>query len=323
MRTPRIKAGKGQAGLYHCMSRVVGGAFLLGRREKEVFVRLMWRVADFLGIEVLDYAVMSNHYHQLVRVPAGVELSDPELLARLRAYYGPRSQEALEFEQAMERDAEAAGKLRAGYLKRMGDLSEFEKTLKQGFSLWYNKQRRRRGTLWMERFKSVLVEDTPEARTLLAAYIDLNPVRAELVQDPKDYRHCGYAAAMGGDPRCRRGILAVMGMQDWEQAAAAYRLLLMQRGHSQAAGKKGTVTRQALLLTLKHKGHLPRSELLRLRVRYFSDALVLGSELFVERVFAQYRSHFGEKRRSGARPIRALHDDSLRVLRDLRLNPVS
>ncbi len=88
MRTPRIKAGKGQAGLYHCMSRVVGGAFRLGRREKEVFVRLMWRVADFLGIEVLDYAVMSNHYHRLVRVPVVVEPSDPELLARLRAYYG-------------------------------------------------------------------------------------------------------------------------------------------------------------------------------------------------------------------------------------------
>ncbi len=87
MRTPRSKAGKGQAGLYHCMARGVGGDFLLGRREKEVFVRLMWRVADFLGIEVLAYAVMSNHYHQLVRVPAGVEPSAPELLARPRVYY--------------------------------------------------------------------------------------------------------------------------------------------------------------------------------------------------------------------------------------------
>ncbi len=84
MRTPRIKAGKGKAGLYHCRSRVVGGDFRLGRSEKEVFVRRMWRVADFLGIAVLDYAVISNHYHQLVRVPAGTEPSDSELLARLR-----------------------------------------------------------------------------------------------------------------------------------------------------------------------------------------------------------------------------------------------
>lgn len=72
---PRIKARRGDDGLYHCMSRIVGGDYLLGMREKEYFVRQMWRVADFLGIEVLDYVVMSNHYHQLVQVPGKVELS--------------------------------------------------------------------------------------------------------------------------------------------------------------------------------------------------------------------------------------------------------
>jgi hypothetical protein len=63
--------------------------------------------------------------------------------------------------------------------------------------------------------------------------------------------------------------------------------------------------------------------LLRLRVRYFSDGLVLGSELFVEEVFELHRSHFGEKRKSGARPIRGMPHQSLNVIRDLRLNPVS
>ena len=41
----------------------------------------------------------------------------------------------------------------------MHDLSEFMKTLKQRFSIWYNRNHDKRlGTLWTERFKSVLVE---------------------------------------------------------------------------------------------------------------------------------------------------------------------
>jgi len=65
------------------------------------------------------------------------------------------------------------------------------------------------------------------------------------------------------------------------------------------------------------------SDLLRLRIRYFSDGLVLGSECFVENIFQQYRSHFGHKRKSGARPIKELPTMSLKVLRDLRESVIS
>jgi len=222
----------------------------------------------------------------------------------------------------LNQGGEATDRLRAKYLRRMGNISEFQKHLKQGFTTWYNRQRKRRGTLWMERYKSLLVEDSPEVRQIIASYIDLNPVRAELIDDPKNYRHCGYAAALGGDERCRRGIMRVMGCDDWETAASQYRRLLMIRGNREVAGKKGAISRQLLLKTLEEKGHLPTSELLRLRIRYFSDGLVLGSELFVENVFQQYRSHFGEKRKSGARPIKGLHLSDLKVIRDLRSAPI-
>ena len=305
------------------MSRAVGGEFIFGPAEKEKFVGMMWKIADFLGIEVLDYVVMSNHYHQLVWVPGVVELSDRDLHCRLRSYYGVDSKEASIFEKALSMGGAALEIVRSGHLKRMGNISEFEKVLKQGFSVWYNKRNKRRGTLWMERFKSVLVEDSIDAREITAAYIDLNPVRAEMVEDPKNYRFCGYGAAMSGDGRCRLGIMRVVGIDDWENAAAVYRLKLVKRGHVQIAGKKGAIKRDLLLETLEQGGQMPQSELLRLRVRYFSDGLVLGSESFVEEIFEHYRGHFGEKRKSGARPIRALADSPLRVIRDLRLNPIS
>ena len=323
MRQARLKAEKGKDGLYHCMSRIVGGEFLLGEKEKEFFVRWMWRLSTFLQIEILDYVVMSNHYHQLVRVPGVIELSDEELLERLKGYYGEESLETMIFEEALQQGEEAVVPLRTQYLKRMGNISEFEKLLKQGFSSWYNRRHNRRGTLWMERFKSVLVEDGREVRGIMATYIDLNPVRAEMVEDPKNYRHCGYGAAMGGDERCRRGIMAVTGIGDWKKSSVAYRIYLMERGQIQAHGKKGSITRELRLETLQREGYLPLSELLRLRIRYFSDGLVLGSELFVEEVFELHRSRFGEKRKSGSRPIQGMPHQSLKVIRDLRLNPVS
>ena len=323
MRMPRIKARRGRDGLYHCMSRIVGGEFLLGEREKEMFVRMTWRVAAFLGIEVLDYVVMSNHYHQLIRVPGEIELSDEQLLERLKVYYGGESLEVLMFDEALAKGGARLELLKSRHLERMGSVSEFEKILKQSFSIWYNRRKRRRGTLWMERFKSVLVEDTLEARRIMATYIDLNPVRAEMVSDPRKYRFCGYAAALGGDKRCRSGIKEVMGISNWREASSAYRMLLMQRGNAKAHGKKGAVSRELLLEVYEKGGTLSQSELLRLKVRYFSDGLVLGSELFVEEVFEQYRSHFGDKRKSGSRPIRGLMNSSLRVIRELKVDPVA
>ncbi len=305
------------------MSNIVGGEFLLGEQEKAQFVQRMWHVADFLGVEILDYVVMSNHYHQLIYVPAEFELTDAELLERLRKYYGDFGLEYLRFRNALERKGRELRRLRKSHLKRMGKISEFQKTLKHGFSSWYNKRKKRRGTLWMERFKSVLAEDTYRASTTIALYIDLNPVRAQMVTDPANYRFCGYGAAMAGDKRCQRGIKRVLRMNSWKEASKKYRIMLMERGHLKVEGKAGSISRELLLETLEAEGQLPLSDLLMLRVRYLSDGLVLGSQDFVEKVFQQYRSHFGEKRKSGARPIKALPDSGLHVIRDLKKSVIS
>ena len=77
----------------------------------------------------------------------------------------------------------------------MGDLSAFVKTLKQRYSMSYNGRYARKGTLWEDRFKSVLVENAIDAKATVAAYIDLNPVRAGMVPASELYpwsSHCHY-----------------------------------------------------------------------------------------------------------------------------------
>ncbi len=79
----------------------------------------------------------------------------------------------------------------------MHSLSEYMKTLLHRFTCWFNREHHRTGTLWEQRFKSVIVESGVAVRTI-AAYIDLNPVRAGMVSDPADYRWSGYGEAVGG-----------------------------------------------------------------------------------------------------------------------------
>jgi len=114
----------------------------------------------------------------------------------------------------------------------------FMKEFKQRFSRWYNRRTERFGTLWAERFKSVLVEDSPRALRTVAAYIDLNPVRAGIVGDPKDYRFCGYAAALVGQRDLQREIMGVFSMPNWGQAAARYRESMFVQAGVALTGRK-------------------------------------------------------------------------------------
>lgn len=295
----------------------------MGNLEKEMYLSVMWRVAEFLSIDICDYCVMDTHAHKMIFAPGKVELTDEELLERLRKYKGEKNQEVRTFEKAMEFKGPMLDTLREKFMRRMGNISEFKKSHKQIFTRWYNERHKRIGTLWAERYKSLIAEDIKPVRLDLAAYIDLNPVRAEIVEDPKDYRFCGYAAAVAGDQRCQHGIMRVLGSDDWTSASAEYRLIIIQDGNKKRPGKRGSIGRELLLKTLQENGVLPNKDLLHLRIAYFTDGFALGTQPFVKKVFDRHRSHFGKKRKQAAFPLHGFGDSSLRVMRQLRKSPLS
>ena len=322
MRMARIKV-QGRGAVYHCISRIVGGQKLLGSLEKEKLRQMLWQQVAFSGVELITYCLMANHIHLLVRVPATGPLPDAQLLARAQAFYGEQSPYVQLLQKRWAAQGALPADLRAGLQERMGEVSVFMKELKQRFSRWYNAQHQRFGTLWAERFKSVLVEDAPGVMQTVAAYVDLNPVRAGLVEDPKDYRWSGYGEAVAGGLGAQEGLAGLTRSRDWAQAGRAYReVLLVSSGR---AGQAGKVAREpeAIRRALREEARLSAGEVLRLRVRYFSDGVVLGTRQYVNERFAEFRERFGPRRRSGARRLRGLEAlGDLATLRDLRVDAV-
>jgi REP element-mobilizing transposase RayT len=332
--------------IYHCISRVVDRRFAFGVEEKERFRTLMRMMENFTGCRVLSYCLMCNHIHILVEVPpmpvGGV--SDDVFLKRLSAIYGKSfvadvagQLEAARCEGGLEGgNPERVEEIKGRFTYRMHDLGEFMKGLLQRFTQWFNGRHKRTGTLWEQRFKSVIVESGTAARTM-AAYIDLNPVRAGIVEDPAEYRWSSYGEAVGGGAKgngkkARIGL--ILAIQDpeardridvaaWKDASRRYRRLLGMALERKPANSKSQTSRKSTVAdsmneaeALAAAGHGEATEdrhylpelnmvkMLRCRIRYFTDGAVIGSKEFVNEAFGSARDRFSDKRKDGARRMR-------------------
>ena len=347
----------GKPVLYHVISRVVDRRFVLGAEEKEKFRTLMRMQENFTGCRVLSYCLMDNHFHLLLEVPPMAEggISDEELLKRLAALYGEVFVAGVAQELEDARKAvytsdsgmdEAVMAIHKRFTYRMQDLGEFMKGLLQRFTQWFNRAHSRSGTLWEDRFKSVIVEDGTAARTM-AAYIDLNPVRAGMEKDPADYRWSSYGEAVGGGAKgngkkareglvrayfCDQGVGYEAGK--WQEVSRLYRRLMGLALGRKPGRAEFTQSSKGLGQTTKNTAELLESEdnetvlkdlrmakMLRCRIRYFTDGAVIGSKEFVNEAFASTRERFGPKRKDGARKLKgegAAANGALWSLRDLK-----
>lgn len=340
MRQPRLKAPQEwPVAYYHCVSRVVDQRRVFGSREKQMFVKLMRLYERVCQVRVITYCVMSNHFHVLVEIPQrpAAPPEEREILAHIHHCHGKTrawmvAEEVRQFRAAGAHDA--ARRVLDRWLSRMWDISHFMKTLKQRFTQWFNRIHGRRGTLWEERYRSVIVEGTAESLAMVAAYIDLNPVRAGIVRDPKAYLWSGYGAAVAGVGNAVRGIETIVRLL--EQKPPAGRRALARYRMTLSGVESARPTRIAPARNPSHPGHrlassaveriqrdraqLSRWKMLRCRVRYFTAGAVIGARAFVDAVFKAHRKRFGPSRRDGARPMKGANFGGLCALRDLR-NP--
>jgi hypothetical protein len=280
----------------------------------------------------------------------------------------------LEFWRTTKNEA-AIEQWRQQQVDRMFSLSEFMKAIQLRFSRWYNRRAGRKGALWEGRYTSVIVQSSEyssctvsaiasavekEERALrtMAAYIDLNPVRAGMVADPADYRWSGYAEAMAGKARARRGLVRIIGQMAWPRgkgsgfkvegsdgpqtaveakpwgreafpksvetrALVFYRAILGGQG-AERKRDDGTVVRRGLSekvrarLTTANERRLA-TEVLTRQVRHFTHGVIFGSRAMIDRWFESNRQIVqGRSRTERKRGAKSLGQPALRGLYTLR-----
>ncbi|WP_133511609.1 transposase [Candidatus Thiosymbion oneisti] len=199
---------------YHCVCRCVRRAFLCGEDQlsgmnfdhrRGWIVERIRQLAALFAIDVAAYAVMSNHYHIVVRIDRerALEWSIEEVLRRWTALFtGPLlvtrylSASRAEMSQAEIAEVEVLAEV---YRGRLHDLSWFMRTLNEHIARRANAEDGVKGRFWEGRFKSQALLDE---KALLAAmaYVDLNPVRAGLAETPETSDYTSIRERVGGLP---------------------------------------------------------------------------------------------------------------------------
>ncbi|NVK30768.1 MAG: transposase [Gammaproteobacteria bacterium] len=195
---------------YHVMARCVRRAFLCGYDEftgrsfdhrKDWIIEQLARLSHAFCIDILAYAIMSNHYHLVLRVNLA-ELSaqsnqqvverwlsvfagQPCHRAYLNGEMGDEQREAFEQQTVQE--------LR----KRLGEISWFMNKLNQCIALRANQEDQAKGHFFEARFNSqALLDDA--ALTACMAYVDLNPIRAGIAEQLADSHYTSIKQRLEG-----------------------------------------------------------------------------------------------------------------------------
>ena len=187
--------------IVHAVQRCVRRAFLAGVDKetgkdysfrKEWIRRRLESLASVFGVDVLTYAIMSNHVHVVLRNRPDVvaEWSNEEVSLRwLRVFPGRRLDEQLAEPTESDVQTLAKDKERITLIRsRMSDISWFMRALAEPIARLANQQDECTGRFWEGRFKAQRITD--QAGLLACAmYVDLNPVRAAMADSPEQAEH--------------------------------------------------------------------------------------------------------------------------------------
>ena len=283
--------------VYHVMSRTALDGFPLKDVEKDFMLDLIKKFASLYFTEVLGFCLMGNHFHLLVKLIPENQFSDEEIQKRFDSYYG---------------DNRDFADVQIPYLReKLSSLSEFMREIKVGFARYYNRRHNRRGYFWGDRFKSVIV-DKGETLVNCLAYIDLNPLRAGLVDRPEDYRwnSLGYHLQTENKDKF---LSTDFGLKEFNVKSAKerirrYRRYVYEAGAIRRSDKMQAKQIDAKVVAKERKKdfEISRISRFRYRTRYFTDSGIIGSKEFVAENYQRFQHLFHSKHEKKPKPIKGL-----------------
>ena len=263
-RMPRLLV-KGEPAIYHVMSRTALDGFVLQDMEKEYLLYLIKHLSTVYFSEILGFCIMDNHFHLVIRMLPGDQFSDREIAKRYQRYYTKK----------YKNHTIHPGQIPL-YREKWSCLSCLIKEIKQRFSCYYNKLHNRIGYFWGDRFKGVLVE---EGHTLIncLACVELNPVRAALVNKPEEYRWCSLGYHIQTNNRNNLLVLD-FGLEDSGLKSSQDRL----RAYQKYVYAKGDIIAEDAINFGNTRESVNR---FKYRCRYFTDSGIIGTKTFVSNCY--------------------------------------
>lgn len=269
-----------QPTIYHIISRTVLDGFPMGADEKDYLVSVFKKYTQLYFTDVFGYCAMGDHFHLVIRMYPPEYYDEEEIVARLKGFYG-------EHKNFNEEQV-------AFYREKLSNLSTLVKEVKQTFSRFYNIQRGRNGFFWDPKFKSVIVEPG-EALVNLLAYIELNPIRAKIVERPENYTWSsfGYHSQTNNNDNWLNTEFDFFDESFcYEELMEKYKAFIYEKGR---LGKK------------KKKLKPDEREYFTIKTRWFSDSRVIGSKAFIEKYADKFEDYFHSKHKKQPIPIKGLN----------------
>jgi REP element-mobilizing transposase RayT len=269
-RLPRLKV-EDNIGWYHLCARVAGWLDWFPFEDPLARQQLLRIIRKYLSVyfcQAAGFCLMGNHYHLVVRFAEFRHLSSEQLYTRARKLY-PNPDRVLRTPRQWQR-----------FHRRLFDVSEFMRNVQQSYAKWYNRHYHRRGSFWGERFSSSILGDD-EALLNALFYVELNPVRARLVERPEQWEWSSASLRVLRQDSWLIPLEELLEDQtDTEQLYADYREILYYRGAIQTNLETGVIRED--LLELEQKRGFQRPGAYTRRLQFFTQALVLGSRLQIE-----------------------------------------
>jgi REP element-mobilizing transposase RayT len=295
-RTSRLIVRDEQA-VYHVISRTALPGFPIGDIEKDFMLRLIKRLSNFYFTEIIGFCLMGNHFHLLVKMLPESDFSDADVKRRCQEYYG--------------KDYIFPEGHLPHFRTKLANLSEFMRDVKVNFARYYNRRHDRRGYFWGDRFKSVIV-DRGETLVNCLAYIDLNPLRAGIVEKPEKYRwsSIGYHIQTGNKDLFLSTDFGLkeFNVRNKRERIRRYRRYMYHAGSIDRPEKgKTEVINPRLLKQEKRKNfQINQASRLRYRTRYFTDSGIIGSKEFVLTHYQNFKHLLRSKKEKKPKPIQGL-----------------